>query len=57
MPQSAVQDDSHVYVDAMTQVKYSRKFYDAEILKLSCECFCFLFAYVLHIIAEVGKVC
>lgn len=43
MPQSAVQKNSHVYVGAMTQVKYGRRFYDAEILKVSCECFCFFF--------------
>ena len=56
MPQSAVQDDSHVYVGAMTQVKYGRKFYDDEILSLL---WVILFlAYVLHIkYAEVGKVC
>ena len=43
MPQSAVQKDSHVYVGAMTQAKYVRRFYDGEILKVSCECFCFFF--------------
>ena len=43
MPQSAVQKDSHVYVGAVTQVKYGRRFFDAEILKVSCEFFCFFF--------------
>ena len=40
MPQSAVHKDaqSSTYVGSMVQVKYGRKFYDAEILKIASEC-------------------